>query len=101
MKSKLLGCLAAALLGGAIALPMPAIAQRGGGMHFGGGGFGGCMHFGGGGFGGGMRFSAFVHLMEVATGETGLSGAAVGPAVRNDRADIPQKFNGGGNRGFE
>jgi hypothetical protein len=54
MKSKLLGCLSATVLGAAIALATPAMAQRGGGgfggMH---GGFGGGMHFGGGGFGGG------------------------------------------------
>ena len=64
MKSKLFGCLSAALLGAALALPTPAMAFRGGGgfggggMHFGGGGFGGGgMHFGGGGFGGGgMHF---------------------------------------------
>jgi hypothetical protein len=57
MKSKLVGCLAAAVLGAAIALPVPAMAFRGGGgfggMH---GGFGGGgMHFGGGGGGGGFR----------------------------------------------
>jgi hypothetical protein len=54
MKSKLLGCLSATVLGAAIALATPAMAQRGGGgfggMH---GGVGGGMHFGGGGFGGG------------------------------------------------
>jgi hypothetical protein len=64
MKSKLLGCLSATVLGAAIALATPAMAQRGGGgfggMHGGGGfggmhgGFGGGMHFGGGGFRGGM-----------------------------------------------
>jgi hypothetical protein len=61
MKSKLLGCLSAAVLGTAIAVATPAMAFRGGGM--GGGGFGG-MHggFGGGGIhfggfgGGGMHF---------------------------------------------
>jgi hypothetical protein len=72
MKSKLLGCLSATVLGAAIALATPAMAQRGGGgfggMHGGGGfggihgGFGGGMHFGGGGFRGGMvtARSAFV-----------------------------------------
>jgi hypothetical protein len=58
MKNKLLGCLSATVLGAAIALATPAMAQRGGGgfggMH---GGFGGGgMHFGGGFGGGGMRF---------------------------------------------
>lgn len=63
MKSKLFGCLSATVLGAAIALATPAMAQRGGGgfggMHGGGGfggmhgGVGGGMHFGGGGFGGG------------------------------------------------
>ncbi|MGH6856759.1 MAG: hypothetical protein ACRECP_03705 [Methylocella sp.] len=59
MKSSVLGCVSAALLGAAIALPTPAMARGGfggGGMH---GGFGGGgMHFGGGfgGFrGGGFR----------------------------------------------
>jgi hypothetical protein len=58
MKSKLLGCLSAAVLGTAIAIATPAMAFRGGGfggMH---GGFGGGgMHFGGM-PGGGMRFGA-------------------------------------------
>jgi hypothetical protein len=63
MKSKILGCLSAAVLGAAIALPTQALAFRGGsvggmhggggGMHFGGGFGGGGMRFGGGGFGGG------------------------------------------------
>jgi hypothetical protein len=44
MKSNVLGCVSAALLGAAIALPTPALARGGfGGSHF--GGFGG--HFGG------------------------------------------------------
>jgi hypothetical protein len=61
MKSKLLGCLCAAVLAAVSALPTPAMAFRGGGgfggMH---GGFGGGgMHFGGGFGGGGMHFGGF------------------------------------------
>src|SRR5664279_2275060 len=61
MKSKLLGCLSAAMLGAVFALPTPAMAFRGGGglggMH---GGFGGGgMHFDGGFGGGGMHFGGF------------------------------------------
>ena len=57
MKTKLLVCIAAALIGTEIIIATPAIAFHGGGfgggMH--GGGFGGGgMHFGGGGFRGGM-----------------------------------------------
>jgi hypothetical protein len=54
MKTKLLGCIAATVMGAAIFTTTPAMAFHGGGG-FGGGGFGGGMH--GGGFGGGgMHF---------------------------------------------
>ena len=74
MKSKLLGCLAAAAVGAAVIDVTPAMAFRGGfgGMH--GGGFhGGGMHFGGGGFGG-IRGGMFAGRGVFAPGGRGFVG---------------------------
>ena len=108
MKNNLIGCLSAAVLGAAIALPAQTMAFRGGsgfggmhggfgggGMHFGGGGFGGGgMRFGGGGFaGGGFRGGMVTGRSVFVPGGNRFAGAPFAGAFRGGGG---MRFGGGG-----